>query len=98
MKKHEQLENQKLFRKYNPESRGPETTKYLQINENYLNSLNDFHQVYLPKLRLAKVFGFEGLKKIQTQINKNRSIFGLPNIELNEYFPDEVQRRNKNQE
>lgn len=43
VKKHEQLENQKLFRKYNPESRGPETTKYLQINENYLNSLNEFH-------------------------------------------------------
>ena len=64
MRKHEQIENLKLFRKYNPESTGPKSSKYLSINENIIHSMNELYQVYLPKLRLAKVHGFEGLKKI----------------------------------
>ena len=85
------MENLKLFRKYNPESAGPKSSKYLSMNENSIHSQHEFFQIYLPKLRLARVYGFEGLKKISFEINNTREELGLKPIELSEYFADEIQ-------
>jgi hypothetical protein len=47
----------------------------------------------MPKLRLAKISGFEGLQKLEMQIEIETGY----EIDLNEEFKDEVGQRVKNQ-
>ena len=54
--------------------------------------------LYLPKLRLAKVFGFKGTKAINMQVNFERKTQGLDPINLEEYFSEELDQRVKDQQ
>ena len=53
-----------MFRKYNPECESLSQQKFLNINENFLTNKAQFFQIYISKLRLAKVKGFEGVQKL----------------------------------
>lgn len=44
-------------------------------NENSINNRQDLVQIYLPKLRLAKISGFESISKIQRQLSMEREEF-----------------------
>ena len=93
------VDNQKLFRKYNPEQniRQNETmTESLRINtvninESHLSSKQEFVNVYLQKLRMARVIGFEGIKVLNRQLNTQRRKIMLnryTELKLIELFPD----------
>jgi hypothetical protein len=51
----------------------------------------------MPKLRLAKVKGFEGLKILNIKINRKRAAVGLKPIDLAVYFSDECEFRQADQ-
>lgn len=52
----------KLFRRFEPEGRK-------HADEGKINSKQDLVDIYTPKLRLAKVDGFEGLKIVAMKLN-----------------------------
>lgn len=75
-------------------------SSYLNINESQLSSKQELVQAYVPKLRLARVYGFEGVKNINRQLNqKRRKHMGklYTEIKLEEYFLEEIEHRMKDQ-
>ena len=47
----------------------------------------------MPKLRLAKVYGFKGIKAISMYLNQERKSLGLEAIKLEDYFEEELEQR-----
>ena len=75
-------------------------TNVVNINENHFNSKQEFIQLYIQKLRTAKVIGFEGVKILNRQLNTmRRKIMGdlFTQIKLEEYFPEQLDQRIKDQ-
>ena len=78
------------LRSFNPETENDVPN----IDEHSIGSKEELFKVYLPKLRLAKVAGFEGAKKLSMQVAAE---FGTGKIDLQDYFQDELDQRTKDQ-
>ena len=66
------------------------TSHSKQINEHYITNKSDFFAVYIPKFRMAKVKGFEGIKVINNKINKLLAKKIKAADDLKDYFQDEL--------
>ena len=78
------------LRNFNPETED----NVPNIDEHSISSKEELFKVYLPKLRLAKVAGFEGVQKLSMLIAVE---FGIGMIDLQEYFQDELDQRTRDQ-